>query len=181
MCSAPSSKQFSKSYKAQRPSLKILYTAIDMQLIQTQWSFPQVVTLFSLKSPFIHDPFCPSKFLEHHLNSLIAFKCWVSHDLALISTCSRSWNSRRSISASNQSVQTETLEGSEEGIILYWGRFSGRGGVLHARERATNVGFGYWPGKIFVFSLILLLTYPREAVVAPEVSRSDSPFSIFLG
>lgn len=34
---------------------------------------------------------------------------------------------------------------------------------------------------IFVVALILLLIYPREAVVAPEVSFSDQPLCVLLG
>lgn len=57
----------------------------------------------------------------------------------------------RSATTSHQPVQTEALEGPEEGLVLCWGWFSGSGGL------------------------------PGETVVAPEVSSPDRPLCVLLG
>lgn len=48
----------------------------------------------------------------------------ISHDFALIScTCTRRHHSRGCISSPHQSIQTEALKGSKEGVVLGRGRF----------------------------------------------------------
>lgn len=48
----------------------------------------------------------------------------ISHDFALIScTCTRRRHSRGCISSPHQSIQTEALKGSKEGVVLGRGRF----------------------------------------------------------
>lgn len=77
----------------------------------------------------------------------------ISHDFALIScTCTRRRHSRGCISSPHQSIQTEALKGSKEGVVLGRGRFP--------------------PGSVAL---------PWEAVMAPELSFPDSPFSVLLG
>lgn len=94
---------------------------------------------------------CKSMWLiEKNLNVLTRP---ISHDCALIScTCTRRRHSRGSISTPHQSIQTEALKGSKEGVVVGRGRFP--------------------PGSVAL---------PWEAVMAPEVSFPDSPFSILLG
>lgn len=73
-----------------------------------------------------------------------------SHDLARI-PCSGSRDGRSSVSAAYQAVQTETLEGSEERVVV-----DGRGP----------------PGCCGL---------PGEAVVAPEVCFPNAPLCVLLG
>lgn len=59
--------------------------------------------------------------IEKNLNVLMRP---ISHDCALIScTCTRRRHSRGCISTPHQSIQTEALKGSKEGVVLGRGRF----------------------------------------------------------
>lgn len=76
-------------------------------------------------------PFIQSSRHEAHPNSLIIL--YVTAFATLHWSPPRA-DARRPV-VSDQSIQTKTLESSKEGIVLDWGRFSGRIGLWHTEEQ----------------------------------------------
>lgn len=85
----------------------------------------------------------------------------VSHDFALIS-CGRSGKSRWSAAVSHQSLQTETLECSEEGIVLGRGGLPGRCGLAQEEEGDQTSHFFFIRAVKLIYLLAPFSTRGRQ-------------------
>lgn len=81
------------------------------------------------------------------------------------------------VTASHQPLQTETLEGPEEGIVLGRGRFPGRCGLTRV-EKTVNLITAIPSCKR---ASDFMAAYPGQTVVAPEMGLSDHLLCVFLG